>query len=51
MSSALSRFIADARRLWTSAEKPGSFLQGMYDSASRKCWQAYGPKQVPYKLE
>lgn len=32
------------------AEKPGGFHQGMYDPASKKCWQGYGPKQVPYKL-
>lgn len=32
------------------AEKPGGFLQGRYDLASKKYSQGYGPKQVPYKL-
>lgn len=32
------------------AEKPGGFLQGMYDPASKRYWQGYGPKQVPYTL-
>ena len=33
------------------AEKAGGFLQGRYDPATRKYWQGYGPKQVPYELK
>ena len=33
------------------AEKPGGFLQGRYDLASKKYSHGYGPKQVPYKLD
>ncbi len=33
------------------SEKPGEFLQGRYDPVSKKCWQGYGPQQIPYKLE
>jgi predicted metal-dependent enzyme (double-stranded beta helix superfamily) len=33
------------------AEKAGGFLQGRYDPATNKCWQGYGPKQLPYELK
>ncbi|MGH7851902.1 MAG: hypothetical protein ACREP3_00555, partial [Candidatus Binatia bacterium] len=33
------------------AEKAGSFLQGRYDPATKKYWQGYGPKQLPYELK
>jgi predicted metal-dependent enzyme (double-stranded beta helix superfamily) len=33
------------------AEKAGGFLQGRYDPATKKYWQGYGPKQVPYDLK
>jgi predicted metal-dependent enzyme (double-stranded beta helix superfamily) len=33
------------------AEKAGGFLQGRYDPKSRKYWQGYGPKQIPYELK
>ncbi len=33
------------------AEKAGGFLQGRYDPATNKCWQGYGPKQIPYELK
>lgn len=32
------------------AEKAGGFLQGRYDPATKKYWQGYGPKQLPYEL-
>ena len=32
------------------AEKAGSFLQGRYDPATNKCWQGYGPEQIPFEL-
>src|SRR4026207_1208202 len=32
------------------AEKAGTFLQGRYDPATKKYWQGYGPKQLPYEL-
>jgi predicted metal-dependent enzyme (double-stranded beta helix superfamily) len=33
------------------AEKAGGFLQGRYDPASKRYWQGYGPKQIPYELK
>jgi len=33
------------------AEKAGGFLQGRYDPATKKYWQGYGPKQIPYELK
>lgn len=33
------------------AEKAGGFLQGRYDPATKKYWQGYGPKQLPYELK
>jgi predicted metal-dependent enzyme (double-stranded beta helix superfamily) len=33
------------------AEKAGSFLQGRYDPATKKYWQGYGPKQLPYEVK
>lgn len=33
------------------AEKSGGFLQGRYDPVSKKYWQGYGPKQIPYRLD
>jgi len=30
------------------AEKAGGFLQGRYDPVTNKCWQGYGPKQLPF---
>jgi predicted metal-dependent enzyme (double-stranded beta helix superfamily) len=33
------------------AEKAGGFLQGRYDPITKKYWQGYGPKQIPYALE
>ena len=33
------------------AEKAGTFLQGRYDPATKKYWQGYGPKQLPYELK
>jgi predicted metal-dependent enzyme (double-stranded beta helix superfamily) len=33
------------------AEKAGSFLQGRYDPVTKKYWQGYGPKQLPYELK
>lgn len=33
------------------AEKAGGFLQGRYDPATNKCWQGYGPEQIPYELK
>jgi predicted metal-dependent enzyme (double-stranded beta helix superfamily) len=33
------------------AEKAGTFLQGRYDPATKKYWQGYGPKQIPYELK
>lgn len=33
------------------AEKAGGFLQGRYDPATKKYWQGYGPKQLPYDLK
>lgn len=33
------------------AEKAGGFLQGRYDPVTKKYWQGYGPRQIPYKLE
>jgi len=32
------------------AEKAGGFLQGRYDPETKKCWQGYGPKQLPFEL-
>jgi hypothetical protein len=26
-------------------------LQGRYDPATKKYWQGYGPKQIPYELK
>lgn len=33
------------------AEKAGGFLQGRYDPLTKKYWQGYGPKQLPYELK
>src|SRR5207244_2058854 len=33
------------------AEKAGGFLQGRYDPTTKKYWQGYGPKQIPYELK
>jgi predicted metal-dependent enzyme (double-stranded beta helix superfamily) len=33
------------------AEKAGGFLQGRYDPATKRYWQGYGPKQLPYELK
>lgn len=33
------------------SEKAGGFLQGRYDPVTKRCWQGYGPRQVPYKLD
>jgi predicted metal-dependent enzyme (double-stranded beta helix superfamily) len=33
------------------AEKAGGFLQGRYDPVTKKYWQGYGPKQIPYALK
>jgi predicted metal-dependent enzyme (double-stranded beta helix superfamily) len=33
------------------AEKAGGFLQGRYDPETKKYWQGYGPKQLPYELK
>jgi predicted metal-dependent enzyme (double-stranded beta helix superfamily) len=33
------------------AEKAGGFLQGRYDSVTRKYWQGYGPEQIPFELK
>lgn len=33
------------------AEKAGGFLQGRFDPATKKYWQGYGPKQLPYELK
>jgi predicted metal-dependent enzyme (double-stranded beta helix superfamily) len=33
------------------AEKAGGFLQGRYDPATNKCWQGYGPEQIPFDLK
>ena len=33
------------------AEKAGGFLQGRYDPGTKKYWQGYGPKQIPYDLK
>ena len=33
------------------AERAGGFLQGRYDPVTRKYWQGYGPKQLPYALK
>jgi predicted metal-dependent enzyme (double-stranded beta helix superfamily) len=33
------------------AERAGGFLQGRYDPATKKYWQGYGPKQLPYALK
>jgi predicted metal-dependent enzyme (double-stranded beta helix superfamily) len=33
------------------AEKAGGFLQGRYDPATKRYWQGYGPKQIPYELK
>jgi len=33
------------------AEKAGGFLQGRYDPTTNKCWQGYGPEQIPFELK
>ncbi|MGB7949882.1 MAG: hypothetical protein WCH75_19535 [Candidatus Binatia bacterium] len=33
------------------AEKAGGFLQGRYDSVTKKYWQGYGPEQIPFELK
>ena len=33
------------------AEKAGGFLQGRYEPATKKYWQGYGPRQIPYELK
>jgi predicted metal-dependent enzyme (double-stranded beta helix superfamily) len=33
------------------AERAGGFLQGRYDPATKKYWQGYGPRQIPYELK
>jgi predicted metal-dependent enzyme (double-stranded beta helix superfamily) len=33
------------------AEKAGGFLQGRYEPATKKYWQGFGPRQIPYELK
>jgi predicted metal-dependent enzyme (double-stranded beta helix superfamily) len=33
------------------SEKAGGFLQGRYDPVTKRFWQGYGPRQVPYELD
>lgn len=33
------------------AEKAGGFLQGRYDPATKRYWQGYGPRQIPYEIK
>jgi predicted metal-dependent enzyme (double-stranded beta helix superfamily) len=33
------------------AEKAGGFLQGRYEPTTKKYWQGYGPRQIPYGLK